>query len=185
MTSLSLWTRASFTICSQPPCPASSHTLLLEIASGTPSYLLFPKHAMHFCRALVPGFPSVWTVPSLLSVLLFPQWFIFNTNLLPETFPESLISPPCCVLQPSFIPLACIHLFFKKNDWLLYTKRDWGKLAGTIKTIKSIKKYLECAKHCSRYWGDIGCRLLRMGSSHFEFKLYHMIRLGMSQDQSL
>lgn len=119
MTPLSLWTKASFTICSQPPCPASSHTHLLEIASN-----MMPWAHQVICRFLnTPcAFVEPWFLAVLLSGLSPHRCLSFSslnrssliaTSSLKHSLRAS--SPPHAVLLALITPPARIHLFFKER----------------------------------------------------------------------
>lgn len=115
------------------------------------------------------------SVSSLKGSSSIPTFFLEH----PLTSPTP--SPPPLVLPQTFKPLAYID-FSSKQVRTFACQALWRKLVGdTDNTIdlKILIKYLECARHCARSWGVIGCSLLRIASSDFESKLYHIIRLGL------
>lgn len=91
MTPLSLWTKASFTICSQPPCPASSPALLLETASN-----VMPLVHQVSCRFL--NIPCAFIEP----------WF--------PVFLLSGLSPHCWLPSSSLNGSSLIPTFFLKHS---------------------------------------------------------------------
>lgn len=196
MTPLSLWTRAIFTICSQPPFPASSHTLLLEIASNS----MLQAHQIIDCFLNMPcTFVAPWFAVFLLSGLP-PHHsrfsFLKGSSSIPSFFlKHSLTSPtstgnlisPCFGASPDVVYTSSMHsLFFKKGaDFCVpsTTEISWSPTNTDNKiNLKIFIKCLECARHCAGYQGHIGCSPLRIGSSYFDFKLFHIIRLGISLD---
>lgn len=132
-----------------------------------------------FMVLLLSGLPH-----SLYSILLLPQRFISDTNLLPKTFSdfpslscEPHLLPPWC--SSDLVYTSSMHSFIiQRRYWLVCAKHYWKKLVGDTHSkinLKAFIKCLKCTRHRVRYWGDIGCSLLRIGSSYFEFKLYHVI----------
>lgn len=153
MIPLSLWTKANFTICSQPPFPdSSSHTFLLEIASNSmpqaQQIIYCFRNIAHtllescFMIFLLSGLPH-----SASSILLLLLMFIFDISFLPKTFPDlpdlswelhplpfQCFLGPCLYLYKAFI-------YSSKEVLIFYVPSTIQRSWWGIQTMELIQEY--------------------------------------------